>query len=147
MDEIISKINVDTLKKEFLSNQEKRLKIGVFYKSENDNQSNYLVCVNFKELKPSQCFLKIYIIDPVDDDIDVGEILEVDSTVEMYMQRICTLQLCGKYFFPKFKNDMQLYYDDSFYGKDTKADQIQSLADVINFAIRLGFKTSDVSPI
>ena len=113
-------------------------KTGHYFKSENDTQSYYFI--NFTEINNKQNVIvdvnKIYTSNGVDRywDLESGTTLEL---MDFEYEKICTLELWGKYFFTKFESEgMQMYYDDKkYYDGKYKSDEIQSLADAINFAI------------
>lgn len=60
---------------------------------------------------------------------------------------ICTIDLWGKYFFTKYKNDMQMYYDGEAYnsGKD-KTDSVMAIAEAVNYAIKIGLDKTGIKP-
>ena len=62
---------------------------------------------------------------------------------------VCSIKLFGKYFFPTFAKNMQLYYDDSYYDDNhskNKTDEVMSIAEVMNFAIKLGLEKATIKP-
>jgi hypothetical protein len=128
---------------------EEYLKFGVYFKSDNDISTEYLVelCEGRFE---GNAIVKIYSITDIPfNNFDIEGLIN-GSIVGIYEQDcdwLCEVDLCGKYFFPKFKNDMQLYYDDEkYYGGKTKTNSITSLMECINYAIEYGLNKSGIKP-
>jgi hypothetical protein len=120
---------------------------GVYYKSDNDNSTHYLIELHSSRFEGNQ-LVKIYSID-INNLSLVGYISNggVLTSYNHEAEWICEIDLCGKYFFPKFNNDMQLYYcDNKYYNDAIKTDPIASLCDVINYAIEYGLKEANIKP-
>ena len=127
----------------------KEEKNGYYFKSENDNQSYYFI--NFTEINNKQNV--IVDVNKIDTQYGVANYWDLESGIEINLmdfeyEKICTLELWAKYFFTKFESDgMQMYYDDKkYYDGKFKSDEIQSLADAINFAIEKGLELSEIKP-
>lgn len=115
---------------------------GVFFKSESDISSNYFLSLEIKD-KGNNAVLKVYETDEFLD-YKVGEEISLD---EIDLELICEINLWGKYFFPKFNNEMQLYYDDEkYYKQKYKTNSITSLFEAINYGIEYGLNKSGIVP-
>ena len=124
-------------------------KTGYYFKSENDTQSYYFI--NFTEINNKQNV--IVDVNKIDTSSGVDRYWDLESgtTLELMnfeYEKICTLELWVKYFFTKFESEgMQMYYDNKkYYDGKYKSDEIQSLADAINFAIEKGLELADIKP-
>lgn len=123
-------------------------KFGVYFKSENDVSTQYLIelCEGRFE---GNILVKIYTTGVLinyfkTDGLINGNIIGVP---EYETEWISEVDLCGKYFFLRFNNDLQLYYDDEkYYGGKTKTNSITSLMECINYAIEYGLNTSGIKP-
>ncbi len=128
---------------------DKYQKFGVYFKSENDISTQYLI--EFRKGKTDgDALVKIYTTDPVGnhfntDGLENGSIIGLP---EHDVDWIAEVRLWGKYFFPKFNNKLQLYYDGSkyHYGTQHKSDSITSLSEAINYAIEYGLNKSGIVP-
>jgi len=121
---------------------------GVYFKSENDVSTYYLVEL-CKGRYEGNALVKIYSTGIPDNYFDThglingSEISFPDSDAEC----VCEIDLCGKYFFPKFNNEMQLYYDEEkYYNRQFKTNSITSLFEAINYAIEYGLNVSGIVP-
>ena len=116
---------------------------GIYFKSLMDNSTHYIIeaC---KTKHEGNVITKVYVIDNWPDNfVNNAEATELTFSTEL----VCEINMWGKYFFPVFKNDMQLYYDDAvYYDKKSKSDQIFSLMEAVNKAIEYGFKISGIKP-
>ena len=124
------------------------LVFGVYYKSENDITSQYLIQLCEGRFE-GNALVKIYTTDILDNHFNTkglenGSIIGLDeNTIEW----IAEVDLCGKYFFPKFNNELQLYYDEEkYYGGKYKSNEITSLMECINYAIEYGLKKANIKP-
>ena len=124
------------------------LKFGVYFKSENDISTQYLIKLCEGRFE-GNALVKIYTTDILDNHFETEGLvngLEI-GLPEYETEWIAEVDLCGKYFFPKFKNDLQLYYDDEkYYGHQTKTNSITSLMECINYAIDYGLNKSGIKP-
>ena len=124
------------------------LKTGVFFKSENDVTSYYLIelCDGSFE---GNALVKIYIIDIPDnhfktDGLTNGAEIEFP---EYETEWIAEVDLYDKYFYPKFDNERQMYYDyEKYYKAKYKSNSITSLMEALNFAIEYGLNKSGIVP-
>lgn len=126
---------------------------GIFYKSDNDVTTCYFIKINSEEYERN-INLGIYIIDtqyPLP--YEVQDIWELENGTEIHVfpsniNLICSLELWGKYFFHTFTAEtQQFYYDEEKYYNDKwKTDSIQSVADVINYAIEYGLNKANIKP-
>lgn len=120
---------------------------GIFFRSDNDNSTNYVVSA--KEInKDHNVIMEVYEVgciqtsDPV---ISTGD--EVATFEDQYSELLVTINCWGKYFFPVYSNDMQLYYDQEVhYRGKYKTDQIISMAEAVNFAIKVGLDLAEIKP-
>jgi hypothetical protein len=114
----------------------------IYFKSDSDISTRYLIELckgNFE----GSAVVKIYTIDVLDNHVTGDRITISTSEIEY----IAEVHLFGKYFFPKFDPDLQLYYDDEkYYNGKHKTNQITSLMECINYAIDYGLKTSGIKP-
>ena len=124
-------------------------KTGYYFKSENDTQSYYFI--KFTEINNKQNV--IVDVNKIDTQFGVDAYWDLESGIEINLkdfeyEKLCTLELWVKYFFTKFESgEMQMYYDDKkYYDGKYKSDEIQSLADVINFAIEKGLELAHIKP-
>ena len=124
-------------------------KTGYYFKSENDTQSYYFI--KFTEINNKQNV--IVDVNKIDTQFGVDAYWDLESGIEINLkdfeyEKLCTLELWVKYFFTKFESgEMQMYYDDKkYYDGKYKSDEIQSLADAINFAIEKGLELSEIKP-
>lgn len=71
-----------------------------------------------------------------------------ESVIALDTSLVCSVKLWSKYFFPTFAKNMQLYYDDSLYDpqKKNKTDDVMSIAEVMDFAIKLGLEKAKIKP-
>ena len=127
----------------------KEEKTGYYFKSVNDTQSYYFI--NFTEINNKQNV--IVDVNKVDTSNGVDNYWDLESGVKINLmdfeyEKICTLELWGKNFHITFNSEpMQMYYDDKkYYDGKYKSDEIQSLADAINFAIEKGLELSEIKP-
>ncbi len=124
------------------------LKFGVYFKSENDVTTQYLI--EFCEGRfEGNALVKIYTTDILDNHFETDGLVN-GSTIglpEYETKWIAEVDLYGKHFFPTFKNDLQLYYDDEkYYGQKAKTNSITSLMECINYAIEYGLNKSGIKP-
>lgn len=119
------------------------LKSGVYFKSDNDNSTQYLIEL-CRGTFDGNALVKIYTTTSFVDGLASGD----EYSMHNYdLEWIAEVDLCGKYFFPKFNNELQLYYDDEKYYKGSrKTNSISSLMEAINFAIEYGLKESGIVP-
>jgi len=124
------------------------LKFGVYFKSENDISTQYLIelCEGRYE---GNALVKIYTTDILENHFETEGLVNglAIGLPEYEIEWIAEVDLCGKYFFPKFNNDLQLYYDDEKYYSDKhKTNSITSLMEAINYAIDYGLNKSGIKP-
>jgi len=125
------------------------LTFGVYFKSENDIGSEYIIELIHGRTK-GNALINIYNPgSPLCNYFDTTGLVN-GSMVGMLsfdIHHVVKLDLWGKYFFPKFNNEMQLYYDDEkYYGGKNKTNSITSLMECINYAIEYGLKSSGIKP-
>ena len=125
-------------------------KHGVYFKSENDISTEYLIQV-CKGKTDGNALVKIYAATNSFENIfNVNELINgftVFGFSESDITLVAEVDLWGKYFFPRFNNELQLYYDEEKYYKgDYKTNSITSLMDAINFAIEYGLEKSGIFP-
>lgn len=123
-------------------------KFGVYFKSENDITTQYLIelCEGRFE---GNALVKIYTTDILDNHFKTDDLTNrnIIGLPEHEIEWIAEIDLCGKYFFPKFNNELQLYYDnEKYYKGDYKTNSITSLMEAINFAIEYGLNQSGIVP-
>ena len=118
------------------------LKFGVYFKSENDISTQYLIEICEGRFE-GNALVKIYTTDILDNHFETDGLINGDiiGIPEHETEWIAEIDLCGKYFFPKFNNDLQLYYS----GKH-KTNSITSLMEAINYAIEYGLNKSKIKP-
>ena len=126
------------------------LKFGAYFKSENDISTQYLIELCDASIEGSMggnALVKIYTTPILTNHFETNG-LENGLTIglpEYRIEWIAEVDLCGKYFFPKFNNDLQLYYDDEkYYNSNDKTNSITSLMECINFAIEYGIAKSGI---
>jgi len=124
------------------------LKFGVYFKSEADISTQYLIelCNGRYD---GNALVKIYTTDILENHFKTDGLINGSEigVPEHEVEWISEIDLCGKYFFPKFNNELQLYYDDEKYYKgDCKTNSITSLMEAINFAIEYGLSKSSIVP-
>lgn len=116
--------------------------VGVFFRSENDLSTEYLIEVKEGKFE-GNALVKIYTIE----EFKGYENESVAIIPNWQLEWIAEVDLCGKYFFPKFNNELQLYYDDKkYYQGKTNTNSITSLMEAINYAIEHGLKISNIKP-
>ncbi len=124
------------------------LKFGIYFKSENDISSNYLIELNEAKFKDN-CLVKIYVTDILDNHFKTDGLINGDliGIPEYEAEWIAEVHLYGKYFLPKFDNNLQLYYDgEKYYNYDYKTNSITSLFEAINYAIEYGLYSNEITP-
>lgn len=124
------------------------LKFGVYFKSENDISTQYLIQLCEGRFE-GNALVKIYTTDILDNHFETDGLINGDiiGIPEHETEWIAEIDLCGKYFFPKFNNDLQLYYDDEkYYNGKHKTNSITSLMESINYAIEYGLNKSGIKP-
>lgn len=70
-----------------------------------------------------------------------------DPVIAIDTSLVCSIKLFGKYFFPTFAENMQLYYDDTLYDdkyKKNKTDEVTAIAEGVNFAVKLGLEKANI---
>lgn len=124
------------------------LEFGYYFKSDNDTTTTYLITGVSAELGTT-AKTKIYSTDVLDNHFDTagikcGDLIGVPKTA---LDWVVNLELCGKYFFPEFNNEMQLYYDDEkFYSGKCKTNSITSMMECVNFAIEVVLRDAGIKP-
>lgn len=125
------------------------LTLGIYFKSENDYSTDYFIELCEGEYEGS-AIVKVYSVDGIWNIFNIDGIKNGDYICLPEWERECfaEVKLCGKYFFPTFKNDLQLYYcDEQHYGcEGMKSNSITSLFESINYAIEWGLKESKIKP-
>lgn len=121
---------------------------GAYFKSENDITTDYLIWLSEGEVGRNVT-AKIYTTDIPSNHFD-SEGLKNGDVVAFYdwdTELICEIKLWGKYFFPKFSDNLQLYYDDKkYYNGKHSTNQITSLMECINYAIEYALTTKQIKP-
>jgi len=124
------------------------LQFGVLFESENDVTSHYLIEVCEGKFK-GNALVKVFTTDALDHHFDTDELsngCEIALPLSD-VEKCCEIDLFVKYFFPRFENDMQLYYDEEkYYDGKCKTNSITSLFDCINYAIEYGLNKSGIKP-
>lgn len=121
---------------------------GVYFKSENDVSSYYLIELCEGKFE-GNALVKIYTTGIPDNHFDTRGLINGSEIVfpDFEIEYVAEIDLCGKYFFPKFNNEMQLYYDHKKYYKGKyKTDPITSLFEAINYGIEYGLNKSGIVP-
>ena len=124
------------------------LRFGVYFKSENDITTQYLIKLCGGKFE-DDVLVKIYTTDILDnhfetDGLENGNVIGVP---EYETEWIAEIYLCGKYFFPHFNNELQLYYDnEKYYKGDYKSNSVTSLFEAVNYAIEYGLNKSGITP-
>lgn len=120
-------------------------KEGYFFRSSISYANEYFILVEVNNTDNS-AFVNIYkLVSLEDEDIVSGEtILKNVDTSDMSF--ICKLHLYGKYFFPKFSKDLQFYYEEANEDNTYSSGDIDSLHEVMNFALNIGLKISKIIP-
>lgn len=124
------------------------LTFGVYFKSAKDISTEYLIKLCEGE-NDGNVLVKIYSTDITSNHFETdGLINGVEiGLYEHDIKWLCDVDLWGKYFFPKFNNEMQLYYDGlKYYGEKNSSDSITSLMECINYAIGYGLDKSGIKP-
>lgn len=124
------------------------LKFGVYFKSENDITTQYLIELCGGRFE-GNALVKIYTTDILDNHFKTDGLTNgnVIGLPEHEIEWIAEVDLCGKYFSPKFNNELQLYYDEEKYYKGKyKSNSITSLFEALNFAIEYGLNKSGIVP-
>lgn len=127
---------------------EEYLKYGVYFKSENDITTQYLIEL-CKGKFEGNSLVKIYITDNLENYFNTTELINGNTigVIEYETKWVAEVSLSGKYFFPKFNNELQLYYDEEKYYKGSyKSNSITSLFEAINYAIEYGLNKSGIIP-
>ncbi len=127
---------------------DKYLKFGIYFKSENDISTNYLIEL-CKGKFEGNALVKIYTIGIPDNYFKTDNLFNGSEIgfPEFETIWIAEINLCGKYFFPKFDNNLQLYYDDEkYHDGNCKTNSITSLMECINYAIEFGLNKSGIVP-
>jgi hypothetical protein len=124
------------------------LKFGIYFKSENDNSTQYLIKLCEGRFE-GNALVKIYTTGIFHNHFETDGLKNglAIGLPEYEVNWIADIDLCGKYFSIKFKDDLQLYYDDEkYYGYKTKTNSITSLMECINYAIEYGLNKSGIKP-
>lgn len=124
------------------------LKFGIYFKSENDISTQYLIELCEGKFE-GNALVKIYTTDSLDNHFNTKGLKNglIIGLPEYETKWIAEVDLCGKYFFPKFNNELQLYYDnEKYYNGKHKTNSITSLMEAINFAIEYGLDKSGIKP-
>ena len=124
------------------------LKFGAYFKSENDITTQYLIELCESRFE-GNILVKIYTTDILSNYFKTDGLINscVIGVPEDEAEWIAEVDLCGKYFFPKFNNKLQLYYDEEKYYKgNCKTNSVTSLMEAINFAIEHGLNKSNIVP-
>lgn len=124
------------------------LKFGIYFKSENDITAQYLIELCEGKFE-GNAIVKIYTTGILDNYFKTEELVNgsIIGVPDFETDWIADLDLYGKYFYPKFKNDLQLYYDDKkYYTGSYNSNSISSLMECINYAIEYGLNKSGIKP-
>lgn len=91
-------------------------KNGVYFRSEKDDETGYLIELCEGKFE-GNAIVQIYTIDHNSQYFDFENTISGNDICypEYECEWIAELNLCGKYFFPKFNNDLQLYYPGAKY--------------------------------
>lgn len=125
------------------------LKFGVYFKSENDAETTYFIEVS-NGVTDGNAIVTIYPTKILSNWFDVTG-LETGSIIAVASwhleEEIAQVDLWGKYFFPKFNNQLQMYYcNQQYYSGKWKSNSITSMFEAINYAIEYGLKESGIKP-
>ncbi|MDO6737112.1 hypothetical protein [Wenyingzhuangia sp. 2_MG-2023] len=120
---------------------------GVYFKSDKHIGYQYVIelCNVDKEIN---ALVRIHEITPPENHFDItGLVNGSEISFPSYdSEYIAEVNLWGKYFFPKFSEDLQLYYNDIDNNEEKcKSNAITSLLEAINFAIDYGLKKSNIN--
>jgi len=121
---------------------------GVYFKSEKDITSEYLIEL-CKVKYEYTVLVKIYIIDTDSIYNKWNKVLNgaVVTLPDFQLELMAEVELWPKYFMPKFTNTTMLYYDGKkYYEASYNSDPIASLMEAINFAIEYGLRESKITP-
>lgn len=124
------------------------LKFGVYFKSGNDITTQYLIELCKGRFEGS-ALVKIYTTGILDNIFPTDGLINgcVIGVPECMTEWIAEVDLCGKYFFPKFNNELQLYYDnEKYYKGNYKSNSVTSLLEAVNFAIEYGLTQRGIVP-
>ena len=122
------------------------LKFGVYFKSEADISTQYLIELCEGKFE-GNVLVKIHTTDILENHFETDGLINGNVIGVPEYEWIAEVDLYGKYFFPKFNNELQLYYDDEKYYKGKhKTNSITSLMECINFAIEYGITKSGIVP-
>lgn len=127
---------------------DKELKFGVYFKSDNDITTQYLIEL-CEGRYSGNVLVNIYTTDILENHFNTNGLSNgsIIGLLDYDMEWIASIDLCGKYFFPKFNNELQFYYDNKKYYKGNyKSNSITSLSEVINYAIEYGLNKSGIVP-
>lgn len=113
---------------------------GVYFRSINDQTTNYII--EFCEEEPFHR-VKIYSSHNITDTYENLKTNDEVTFPSFELEYIGEILLCNKYFFPKFNNNLQLYYD-RFNTETYKSDSLISLAEAFKFAIDYGIKKENI---
>jgi len=115
---------------------------GVYFKSDSDTTTEYAIELCEGRFEGS-AIVKIYTFEEFKE-YNTDDLI---SWFDWEVKWIAEVDLCGKYFFPKFNNELQLYYDDKeYYQGKTNTNSVTSLMECINYAISYGLKESNIKP-
>jgi hypothetical protein len=124
------------------------LEFGIYFKSEKDISTEYFIEL-CEGTFAGNAIVKIYRTKILSNFFETEGLVNgsIIGLMGYNMEWIAEVNLSGKYFFPEFKNDLQLYYDaKKYYGDKNSTCSITSLMDCINYAIDYGLKESGIQP-
>jgi hypothetical protein len=111
--------------------------VGFYYKSSANNQQDYLISIG-TDIVNESCVAEIFTIPtPQVKLINGQEIATCD------IDKFIDLNISPKYYLIKFKDGYHQFYHD--YEGNGKEDYAQGMADVINFALKLGIEQAKIT--
>ena len=109
---------------------------GIYYKSESDNQSHFLINWEVRQ-ENHNVQVNIYDIELPQEDLQNGDLVESYDDVIF-----CRIDLWNKYYFPTFSNAKnQWYYDYLGLGKECR---MTAISDVMKFAVKIGLEKGNI---
>ena len=117
---------------------------GYYFRSDNDNCTTYLISP--KEINNDKnAIMYIYesgCIQYGDPIINQGDEVATLDDLEL----LCTVTVWGKYFFPVYEEIQMYYCYKKYHGEKYASDQVQSMAEALNFAVEKGLKLANIKP-
>ena len=119
-----------------MQNKDNRIMKGIYFKSENDVTSHFLINLEVKQ-ENHNVQVNIYDIELPQEDLQNGD--EVESYDDIIF---CRIDLWNKYYFPTFSNAQnQWYYDYPGLGRECR---MTAISDVMKFAVKIGLEKGNI---